>query len=294
MEIIKKYPLGQLFGKPNESIDFAMLNSNEIFNLISDEMNASVHQFHKHDFYAIFWIEKGAILQKLDNKTYTLEKGDIIIACPGQVHENDFEDSKKQIEGGIILFTAKFINQLRERNEISELTFLDNIFSTPHIRLSESELERYLNIAEVLSQEINRTSPNWAIVKSLFSALLLSIQQAIDHSIVNITSNRHLEVYKLFKHFLELHYRENKTLGFYADLLHISERHLNRLLKETTSKTAAEMIRGRTVLEARRLLNFTDLSISEIANTLGYLDNSYFTKLFKRELGQTPQAYRLS
>ena len=294
MEVIKKYPLGQLFGKPYESIDFAILRCDEIFKLISDEINAGVHQFHRHDFYVIFWMEKGRLLQKLDNKVYALQKGDVFVACPGQVHENDFEDAHQKIDGGAILFTTKFINQLRERNEISALTFLDNIFSNPHIHLSKSESERYLDIVRVLSKEMNRTSPNQAIAKSLFSALLLSVQQAIDNSIIKITSNRHIEVYKQFKHLLELYYKENKTPGFYADLLHISERHLNRLLTETTSKTAVEMIRGRSMLEAGRLLNFTDLKVSEIAAILGYPDNSNFTKIFKKELGQTPQAYRLS
>ncbi|HTI93469.1 MAG TPA: AraC family transcriptional regulator [Puia sp.] len=294
MEIIKKYPLGQLFGKPYESIDFAVLRSDELLKLISDEVNAGVHQFHMHDFYAIFWVEKGGILQKLDNKNYSLRRGDVFIACPGQVHENDFGHSRQKIVGGAILFTAKFINQLRVRDEISELTFLDNIFSNPHIHLSDSGLEKFLNIVSILYMEINRTFPNWAIVNSLSSALLLSVQEAIDDSIIKTTSNRHIEVYKQFRHFLEIHYKENKTPGFYADQLHISQRHLNRLLKETTSKTAADMIRARSVLEARRLLNFTDLKISEIAGILGYFDNSNFTKIFKKELGQTPQAYRMS
>jgi len=294
LKSIKKYPLGQLFGTPYESIDFAILRSDDIFDLIADERNAGVYQFHKHDFYAIFYMEKGRMLQKLDDEIYQLREGDIFVTCPGQVHENDFEDAPEKIEGGAILFTSKFINQLKERNEISELTFLDNIFSNPHIHLPAPEFEKYLCIVRVLFMEIKSTSINWAIVKSLFSALLISIQQAIDNSIVNITSNRNMEVYKRFKHFLELHYKENRTLGFYADLLHISERHLNRLLKETTSKTAVDMIRGRSILEARRLLNFTDLNISEIAHALGYLDHSNFTKLFKKEMGQTPQAYRLS
>jgi AraC family transcriptional activator of pobA len=294
MEIIQKYPLGQLFGKPYENIDVLILTSEEIFKLISDEINAGVHRFHKHDFYVIFWIENGRLLQKLDNKIYTLQKGDIFVACPGQVHENDFGDAYPKIDGGAILFTAHFINQLKERNEISELTFLDNTFSNPHLHLSDPELERFLSINYALSKEMNRTFPNRAIVKPLLSALLLSIQQTIDSSIIKTTSNRHIKVYKQFKHFLELHYKENKTLGFYADILHISGRHLNRLLKETTSNTAVEMIRGRSILEARRLLSFTDLNISEIAGSLGYLDNSNFTKIFKKEIGQTPQAYRLS
>ncbi|WP_449399025.1 helix-turn-helix domain-containing protein [Chryseobacterium wanjuense] len=93
---------------------------------------------------------------------------------------------------------------------------------------------------------------------------------------------------------MEHNYKENKALKFYADALHISERHLNRMLKETTSMTAAEMIRGRTVLEAKRLLGFTNLNIAEIAWHLGYDDNSYFTKIFKKETGLTPLTYRAS
>lgn len=261
---------------------------------MADERNAGVHQFHKHDFYAIFYIEKGQMRQRLDNKIYQLGERNIFVACPGQVHENDFENLHGKIEGGAILFTTKFIHQLKERNEISELTFLDNIFSNPSIHLSPLEFEKYLYIVHVLFMEIKSTSVNWAIVKALFSALLISIQQAIDTSLIKATSNRNTEVYKQFKHFLELHYKENRATGFYAHLLHVSERHLNRLLKETTSKTAAEMIRGRSILEARRLLHFTDLNISEIADALGYPDHSYFTKLFKKETGQTPYTYRLS
>lgn len=132
------------------------------------------------------------------------------------------------------------------------------------------------------------------IVKCLLSAILLSIQQAIDTSMIRTNSARHVEVYKNFKHLLESHFTENRGTGFYAGLLHISERHLNRVLKETISKTATDMIRGRSMLEARRLLCFTKMNISEIAWSLGYQDQSYFTKRFKMESGQTPQAYRWS
>jgi len=294
MEIIKKYPLGQLFGRPQENIDFAVLTTREIFNLLTDEQNSAVQQFHKHDFYTIFWLEQGQLTQNLDDAVYTLKKGDIFVASPGQVHENDFFSAEQQVTGGAILFTSGFIGQLRERREISELTFLDNIFSNPKQQLYGPELESFLEIVRIMRREAEKSFPNRGVIKSLLAALLLLVQQAVDSSVARVTSNRHIEVYKGFKHLLELYYRENKTLGFYARLLHISERHLNRLLKETSFKTAAEMLRGRSVLEARRMLSYTDMTISEIAESLGYADNSNFTKVFKKEMGTTPQAYRLS
>lgn len=294
MEAIKKYPLGQLYNKPYEEINFLLLSLEDLKELASQDINSHVSQFHAHEFYTIFWVEKGYHRQVLDGTIFSLQKGDVFIISPGQVHENNFPEVSKAFQGGVILFTAKLIDQIRLNNEISGLTFLDNIFSNPRISLSNLELKRYLSIIVSLSMEIKSISPNWSIIKYLFSALLLSIQQAIDNSAIKTTSNRHIEVYKQFKYFLELHYKKNKASEFYADLIHISNRHLNRLLKETTSKTVAEIIRARSILEASRLLIFTDLTVSEIAGSLGYPDNSNFTKIFKKETGKTPQAYRLA
>jgi AraC family transcriptional activator of pobA len=294
MEAVKKYPLGQLFGVPYKKIEFAVLASEEIFRLISEEVNTNVQRYHQHDFYLISWIESGQILQKLDGKTYTLNKGDIFVACPGQVHENDFGTIEKDLKGGALLFTAEFQQQLQHTGAVSGLTFLDNVFSNPHLHLPEEEKDSFLNIIQLLFKVMKTESPNWSIVKSLLSTALLFIQQTIDVSFIQTASIRHIEVYKKFKHILELYFKENKPSGFYSESLHISERHLNRVLKKTTAKTAADMIRGRSMLEARRLLCFTEMNISEIAWNLGYQDQSYFTKLFKKETGQTPQTYRLS
>jgi AraC family transcriptional regulator, transcriptional activator of pobA len=294
MEVIKKYPLGQLFGKPFEKKDFVILGSEEILGLIHDDANAHVQQYHQHDFYAITWIESGQLLQKLDGKTFTLSKGDIFVACPGQVHENDFGHSAHQVKGGAILFSSEFLQQIKHQTAITELTFLDNVFASPRLSLPDEELETVLSIITILLREMKKARPNLAMVKSLLSAVLLSIQQTIDNSIIQANSARHIEVYKKFKHLLELHFKENKAPSFYSERLHISDRHLNRLLKEATTKTASDIILGRSVLEARRLLCFTEINISEIAWSLGYQDPSYFTKLFKKATGQTPQAYRLS
>ncbi|MET0635322.1 MAG: AraC family transcriptional regulator [Chitinophagaceae bacterium] len=294
MQIIKKYPLGQLFGTPLEKRDFVILRSEEIFRLIGDDVSSGIQKYHRHDFYAIFWIESGELLQKLDGRTYTLNKSDIFIACPGQVHENDFGRTPHEVKGGALLFTTEFLQQLRHNTSISELTFLDNVFSNPHLSIPDEEWENFLSMVQLLFSGMNRKLPNLALVKSLLSAVLISIQQSIDTTITRTNTARHMEIYKNFKHLLELHFKESKEIGFYSEQLHLSQRHLNRLLKEATDKTAADMIRGRSMLEARRLLNYTQMNIAEIAWSLGYQDQSYFTKLFRKETGQTPQAYRQS
>jgi len=294
MENIKKYPLGQLFGRPFEKIDFVILDNEEILALIKHDVNAHVQQYHQHDFYAISWVQSGQLQQKLDGKVFTLNPGDIFVACPGQVHENDFGINANQVKGGAFLFTSEFLQQLRQHTAIAELTILDNILSNPCHPLQGEDLDSFLSMIHILNKEVKKELPNMPMVRSLLCAVLLSIQQTVDNSIIQANSARHIEVYKKFKHLLELHFRENKTSHFYSEQMYISDRHLNRLLKEATTKTAADIILGRSILEARRLLCFTEMTISEISWSLGYQDPSYFTKLFKKAAGQTPLAYRMS
>ena len=73
--------------------------------------------------------------------------------------------------------------------------------------------------------------------------------------------------------------------------MNLSEKHLNRMSKECLNKTTTELIAERIVLEAKRLLIHSKQTISEIANELGYEDNSYFSRFFKKHTEQTPAQF---
>ncbi|MFM2266697.1 MAG: hypothetical protein RL757_137, partial [Bacteroidota bacterium] len=91
---------------------------------------------------------------------------------------------------------------------------------------------------------------------------------------------------------IDEHYKEGLTANDYAQKLFVTQHHLNLISKEITGKTTSELIRARSILEAKRLLTFTDYSVSEIAVELGYFDLSYFAKVFKAEVDMSPKAFR--
>jgi len=70
--------------------------------------------------------------------------------------------------------------------------------------------------------------------------------------------------------------------------MHVSEKHLNRICKTCLDKTLSQLIIDRIVLEAKRRLAFAKSSVSQIADELGYSNNSYFIRLFKKKTGKTP------
>ncbi len=95
-----------------------------------------------------------------------------------------------------------------------------------------------------------------------------------------------------FKKLVNVNFRELKTTSDYAHELSITANYLNALVKESLGKPAGTVIRNRVILEAKRLLSHSDLSVRQISLELGFTDNSHFGKYFKKSTGLTPDTYR--
>lgn len=104
-------------------------------------------------------------------------------------------------------------------------------------------------------------------------------------------SNQH-SILKQFMTQLDKDYQNEHLVSHYAGALVISSRLLSDVTKNMLGQTAKEVILERIMLEAKRFLNYSALSIKEIAYSLGYEDPSYFSKLFKQITTQSPQNYR--
>lgn len=95
--------------------------------------------------------------------------------------------------------------------------------------------------------------------------------------------------------FLELvqtHYREQRLIGFYASKLCITPKYLSKLVKEHTGRSAGEWIESHVILEARAMLQSSDMTIQQIATSLHFPNQSFFGKYFKRATGISPKQYR--
>jgi AraC family transcriptional activator of pobA len=95
-----------------------------------------------------------------------------------------------------------------------------------------------------------------------------------------------------YRALLELHLRRHRPLGFYADALKVTPDHLSRTCRAVTGQSALDLLHDRMLLEARRLLAYTDAAVVDIARELGYADPAYFSRFFTRRAGRSPLAYR--
>jgi AraC-like DNA-binding protein len=107
-----------------------------------------------------------------------------------------------------------------------------------------------------------------------------------------IIASRKKQLITDFRKLVNSRFAELRTPKGFAHVLHISPNYLNAVCKEIYNKTVSEIIQERVILEAKRLLAHTGLSVSEISFKLGFEDNSYFGRYFRKHVGISPDKYR--
>ncbi|WP_198342301.1 AraC family transcriptional regulator [Pedobacter psychrophilus] len=282
-ELFTHYNIGHFINQPSNQTEFEIMQFDNM-----EEPN--VDDIHKHTFYEIIWTEKGVSKQTIDYKEYEVLPNSLFFISPNQVHQ--FEEWKP-LKGGTILFTEDFfLLNHNNKDKLFELSFLDNFYANPCIQFDKENFRDIKQTIELISNEHKRHDKSETITQALLHILLAQIQRCIDTQTEKPISKNYLVVFKQFKNLLEQHFTANQTTSFFANHLNITSHHLNLITKNVTGKTSSEVIRARSILEAKRLLTFTDFTVSEIATQLNYFDSSYFAKLFKAETGKTPIVFK--
>ena len=277
------YSIGDFINQPTLRTEFEITRFEEM-------AEPEIDNIHKHTFYEILWVDEGESRQTIDFQSYELKPKSLFFISPGQVHE--FE-AWQNLKGGTIMFTEEFFLQNQQnKDKLFELVFLDNVYFNPGVLLQCQDYALFRNYIDLLVNEKNSASSNNEILQLLLNILLLQVRRSIESSQSTISSKRNIILFKQFKSLLETAFRDAVTANDYAYKLNITRHHLNRIVKEITGKTVTEVIRGRSILEAKRMLLYTDLSVSEIALNHTYFDSSYFSKIFKSAVGYAPSEFK--
>lgn len=101
-----------------------------------------------------------------------------------------------------------------------------------------------------------------------------------------------METLGRFRHLIEAHFAEHWSVGDYARALGLSPARLNALCRRVAGQSALETIHARLLLEAKRNLIYTSMSVSEVGYALGFQDPAYFSRFFARRAGLSPAAFR--
>jgi AraC-like DNA-binding protein len=200
-------------------------------------------------------------------------------------------------------FSAWFIVMSRRFTENIELSMKDVIpvflylRENPVVRLSDAEMAHLQDYYHVLKRAVQQVSNPYRM------EMVRLLAQAFFYGINNFNQLRREYAVqkdkkdKLFDSFYRLilqHFKDSREVGFYADKLCLTPKHLSAVIRKTTGKSASEWINDYVILEARSLLRATGMTVQQISEELNFTNQSFFGKYFKRLTGMSPKSYRES
>jgi AraC family transcriptional regulator, transcriptional activator of pobA len=249
------------------------------------------HIPHRHDFYHVTWIDAGIGTFIRDDKSYPITAGSLIFVPPGQVHT---WESKEALHGYVLSFepTLLFGQIDRPYRLLHELTQW-SATTNSQIKVTGSAHDLLKGKFETLANEFC-TSEEFRdeMLRTQIISILISL-----HRLCRGPAKAELsdDFHPLTNRFLALLEKEEGKFyraHHYVSALSVDSRAFVNAVLSETGKSPSVWIRDRTLLEARRLLTYTDLTISEIAYRLNFRNVSYFVRFYRRLTGISPGAAR--
>ena len=249
----------------------------------------SNEMFRAGAFFYIL-VETGTAEFVIDCHSYIIGKGDMLLVAPRM----SVKLMKKSSDFGTcgLCMEPFFFDSLSIGNYVYKRLY-NSSHTTYVLRLEDSDTVHIHKTLDLMSHYLTSDHPA-EMAGSLVNFLLLQITEIFHSQNVHPAGRvKHSDaLFRLFRKLLAENYRKEHELQFYADSLHISQTYLSRVIRQISGKTVNNYIAEALYTDARRLLVFTDLTVKEIAEQLGFSDQSSFGKFFKKKSETSPANFR--
>ncbi|CAM4190452.1 helix-turn-helix domain-containing protein [Flavobacterium weaverense] len=237
---------------------------------------------HKHNnYFEIIYLTSGKGNHTIDTQEFTITPPIIFIVRKEQVH---FWNIESEPSGFVIIIKKEFIDNSLDK-EIKQLISKISAYTC----LYPNEKKTIEQLFELLCREYQE-SKNDAIIEGLTKALLAKLLQSEKPE--NLIVPHKDNLFEQFRELLGLQKKLVNKVAYYANLLNTTPQNLNAVCRRENNQSASEVISEFIISEAKRLLLYTDLTITEISYSLDFKDNSHFTKYFKRYASKPPSVFR--
>lgn len=240
---------------------------------------------------SLLWMTADDNQLNIDGKDYTFQQNEVV--CLTQFHRVRV---KKVSSMRMVRFNRPFFCVIDQDSEVGckgVLFFGASQLPVFHIPLEE--LEKFDILWRMFSIEMqSKDSLQIEMLQMMLKRLLiLSTRLYKAQKMAGLADkNGYADIVREFNFLVEQHFKTKHTVAEYADLLHKSPKTISNLFTRLGTKTPLQLIQERKMLEARRMLRYTDLPVKEIAYELGYEDLQTFSRFFKVQEGVSPSEFR--
>ena len=227
---------------------------------------------------------------------FRLKKDSMFIFTPKNILQ---VNSQQYFKADVIAISPDFMRRININIKNMMPLFLKFV-ENPTLALTPEESRSMRGMIAQIERETRgpETHFSFDIVSGLIAATIYKVGDIMYHYLAehpegqNNSHNRAEEYFKQFTHLLGEHFREERSVGFYARQLCITPKYLTTLIKRISGQSVSEWIDNYVILEAKTLLKYSTMSIQEIAYYLNFPNQSFFGSYFKRNTGMSPSQYK--
>ncbi len=267
--------------------------TNEEYLLLAEVTQSSCYLLKERiiNSLSLLWISADNTRLMVDNKAYIFQKNDVV--CLTEFHH---VENVEIAAVRLVRFNRQFFCVTEHDSEVGcRGVLFFGAKDLPYFSIPESELEKFdilwrMFRIEMQSQDGLQIEMLQMMLKRLLilSTRLYNTQKLENH----IDSPQH-DLFRSFNFLVETHFREKHTVAEYAELLYRSPKTISNLFTKLGDRTPLQIIQERRMLEARRMLRYTDLPVGEVAFALNFEDVQTFSRFFKGQEGLSPTDFRM-
>ncbi len=244
---------------------------------------------HAHaELNHIFHIVEGGGGMVAEGSTMSFEAPCIILVPAGIVHGFSWTSEST---GVVVTLSTDYLNRLHDCDPGLSGLFRASSVAT----LDKNESRNFAEGTSRLISEVSWAAPGHraatqaALLDLLVKSLrVLGMAEDVHHSV----PGHQAALVARFRERIEARFRLRESVSAYTDALHTSQTRLRAACAVIAQRSPMQILDQRCFVEAQRLLLYTNLSVREVANSVGFDDTAYFSRFFSRNAGMCPRTYR--
>lgn len=268
--------------------------------VINLDAKSTILNCHWHDEFEFIIVTSGKVIFQVENSSYELNEGEIIVIGPRELHSAYIVNSNKACMCKSLNFNCEMLSS--KSSDAIQIKFINplinNQLNLPHHLTCKNETEKaiktyLLDLISVLnSKESNFELASKSYLYMIFSKIMLMVSYKDTNESINAHNTNKIDDFKHILNYIHANYNKPITIKELASELKISEGHFCRTFKSFTFKTPIDYINYYRITKAQDFLVNSDKKILEISLDVGFNNLSYFINIFKKNTGYTPSDFR--
>jgi len=269
--------------------DFAIFDEKEIVG------NLALNTPYRPEHFSILLFKEGEMKLSHNLIDYNISKNHLLLLPPKSFYQ--IESISPDSKLSVMLFKENYFLEAGIHLNIGIVIDLLKADIRKSFVLENDDLETLACLFNLLHKKHRAKDRNLVdqkVITHCFSTIIFQCGSLLTqyNTLYKAKLNRKEELALRFLELVAAHFEEERSVIFFANLLHVTPKYLTEVIKEVTGKTASKLIDQAVITQAKFLLRNPSLNIGEVAATLHFSDQSFFGKFFKKNVGASPLNYR--